>query len=104
MHGANPRSCIYVRNYINASHCWSSFRNVAVVRILHKNEETQRECPVTSVYLQNDSDKPPPMKETREITDYCSSRRKQPITRCDVNTNHNIWGSNDINPRWESRV
>jgi hypothetical protein len=77
---------------------------VATVRIIQRTEGNQRALTVTSAYLPCDSDKPPPMKELRDVTDYCSCRRKQLITGCDVNAHHILCGSNDINPRGESSV
>jgi hypothetical protein len=80
------------------------FRDVAMMRILYRSEGNQRELIVTLVYLHHDLDKPPPTKELRHVTDYCSNRRKQLIIGCDANAHHILWGSNDINPRGESLV
>jgi hypothetical protein len=55
-------------------------RDVAMVRILYSSEGNQRELTVTSACLPYDSDEPPPLKELRDIIDYCCSRRKQLIT------------------------
>jgi hypothetical protein len=45
---------------------------------------------ITSTYLLYDVDEPPPTKEVRDVTDYCSSRRKQLIIGSDTNAHHII--------------
>jgi hypothetical protein len=105
MYGATWRPCIYVRNHINVllllEFC---SRDVAMVRILYSTEGNQRELILTLAYLPYDSDEPPPLKELRDITDYCSSSRKQLIIGYDVNAHHILWGSTDIKQREESLV
>jgi hypothetical protein len=46
---------------------------------------------VASVYLPYDSDKLPPTKDMRDVTDYCHSRKKQLIIGCDANAHHSLW-------------
>jgi hypothetical protein len=60
---------------------------MATVRILYRSEGNQREL-MTAAYLPYDSDEPPPAREFREVTDYCSSRRKQLIIGCNTNAHY----------------
>jgi hypothetical protein len=98
----NARSCIYVTNQINnlplLQFC---SRDATMVRITYTYGGGCEELIIASAYLLYDSDEPPPTK-VRDITDYCSSRKKQLIIGCDANANHILWGSNGTNPRGES--
>ncbi|XP_023727683.1 uncharacterized protein LOC111875571 [Cryptotermes secundus] len=103
--GNNARSCVYIRNHINALPLLElCSRDATVVRTIYKYRGGSRELIVASVYsyLPYDSDEPPPTKEMRDIVDYCYSRKKQLIIGCDANAHHILWGSTGTNPRGES--
>jgi hypothetical protein len=103
--GNNARSCIYVRNHINAlpllEFCSS---DATTVRITYAYGGGCEELTVVSAYLPYDSDEPPPTKEVSDITEYCYSWKKQLIIECDANAHHTLWGSTSTNPRGESFV
>jgi hypothetical protein len=99
--GINSRSCIYIRNHINALPLLEfCSRDATTVRITYTYGGSNRELVVSSAYLPYDSDEPPPSKEVH-IIDYCHSRKKQLIMGCDANAHHRLWGSTGVNPRVE---
>jgi hypothetical protein len=99
----NSRSCIYIRNHINALPLLEfCSRDATTVRITYTYGGGNRELVVTSAYLPYDSDEPPPSKEVKDIIDYCYSREKQLIIGCDANAHHTLWGSTGVNQRGES--
>jgi splicing factor 45 len=101
--GKNSRSCIYIRNHINALPLLEfCCRDATTVRIIYTCGGGNRELVVSSAYLPYDSDEPPLSKEVRDIIDYCYSRKKQLIIRCDANAHHTLWGSTGVNQRGES--
>jgi hypothetical protein len=73
-----------------------------MVRITYPYGGGSDEVTVASAYLPYDSDEPPVIKEVRDISDYCHSRKKQLIIGCDANAYHILWGHTGINPRDES--
>jgi splicing factor 45 len=92
--GKNSRSCIYIRNHINALPLLEfCSRAATTVRIIYMYEGGNRELVVTSAYLTHDSDEPPHSKEVKDIIDYCYSRKKQLIIGCDANAHHILWGA-----------
>jgi hypothetical protein len=100
--GNNARSCIYIRNQINALPLLElCSRDATTVRMTH-TYRGREELIVASAYLPYDSDEPPPTKDMRDIIDYCQSKKKQFIIRCDSNANHIFGGSTGTNPRGES--
>jgi hypothetical protein len=70
----NARSCIYVRNHIDAlpllEYCSG---DATKVRITYTYGGGCEELFVASAYLPYDSDEPPLTKEVRDIIDYCYS-------------------------------
>jgi hypothetical protein len=99
----NARSCIYVRNHINALPLLEfCSRDTTTVRITYTHGKVCEELIIASAYFPYDSDEPPPTKETKDITDHCQSRKKQLSVGCDANTHHILWGSTGTNPRGES--
>jgi hypothetical protein len=101
--GKNSRSCIYIRNHINALPLLEfCSMDATTVRITYTYGGVNRELVVSSAYLPYDSDEPPPSKEVKDIIDYCYSRKKQLIIGCDANAHHTLWGSTGVNPRGES--
>jgi hypothetical protein len=48
------------------------------------NGGRKNELIITTAYFPYNTNEPPP-KEMKDVTDYCSSRRKQLIIRCDAN-------------------
>jgi hypothetical protein len=98
--GNNARSCIYIRNHINALPLLRlCSRDTTTVRITYTYRGGCKELTVASAYLPYDSDEPPITKEMRDIIDYCQSRKKQLIIGCDANAHHILWGSTGTNPR-----
>jgi splicing factor 45 len=96
----NSRSCIYIRNHINALPLLKfCSRDATTVRLTYTYGGGNRELVVISAYLPYDSDEQSPTKEVRDITDYCYSRKKQLIIGCDANAHHTLWGSTSVNPR-----
>jgi hypothetical protein len=77
-------------------------RDATTVRITYAYGGGNRELVVSSAYLPYDSDEPPPSKEVKDIIDYCYSRKKQLIIRCDANAHHTLRGSTGVDPRGES--
>jgi hypothetical protein len=70
--GNNARSCIYVRNHINAlSLLEFCSRDATTVRITYTYGGCCEELNVASAYFPYDSDEPPPTKEVRDIINYC---------------------------------
>jgi hypothetical protein len=68
----NSRSCIYIRNHINALPLLEfCSRDATTVRLTYTFGGGNRELVVTSAHLPYDSDEPPPTKEVRDIIDYC---------------------------------
>jgi hypothetical protein len=69
----NVRSCIYVRNHINAlplrEFC---SRDTTTVRMTYTSDGGHEELIVTSAYLPYDSDEPVPSKEL----EHCQVRKK----------------------------
>jgi hypothetical protein len=63
-------------------------RDATTVRITYTYRGGREELIVASAYLSYDSDEPPPIKEMRDIIDYCQSRKKQLIIGCDANARH----------------
>jgi splicing factor 45 len=101
----SARSCIYIRNHINALPLLEfCSRDATMVRIMHTHGRGYKELIVASAYLSYDSDEPPRTKEARDIIEYCHSRKKQLIIGCDANAHHPLWGSTATNPRGESFV
>jgi hypothetical protein len=101
--GKNSRSCIYIRNRINALPLLEfCFRDATTVRITYAYGAGNRELVVTSTHLPYDSDELPPSKEMKDIIDYCYGRKKQLIIGCDTHAQHTLWGSTGVNPRGES--
>jgi hypothetical protein len=101
--GNNTRSCIYIRNHINALPLLElCSRDTTTVRITYTYRGGRKVLIVASAYLPYDSDEPPPTKEMRDIIDYCYSRKKQLIIGCDANAHHTLWGSTGTNPKEES--
>jgi hypothetical protein len=99
--GNNARSCIFIRNHINALPLLElCSRDTKTVRITYTYRGGRKELIVESAYLPHDSDEPPPSKEMRDIIDYCYSKKKQ-LIMC-ANAHHILWGSNGTNPRGES--
>jgi hypothetical protein len=99
----NPRSCIYVRNHINALPLLElCSRYVTTVRMTYMRRGSWEELIINSAYLPYDSDEPPPTKELRDVIEYCCSRKKKLIIGCDANAHHILWGSTGTNPRGES--
>jgi hypothetical protein len=100
----NARSCIYVRNHINALPLLEfCSRDTTTVRITYTYGGGCEELIVASAYLPYNSDEPSPTT-VRDIIDYCYSRKKQLITGCDANAHHKMWGSISTNPQGESLV
>jgi hypothetical protein len=92
--GMNSRSCIYIRNNINVLPLLEfCSRDATTVRITYTYGGSNRELVVSSAYLPHDSDEPPPFNEVKYIIDYCHSRKKQLIIRCDANAHHTLWGA-----------
>jgi hypothetical protein len=88
----NVRSCIYVRNHINALPLLEfCSRDTTTVRMTYTSDGGYKELIVTSAYLLYDSDEPPPSKEVRDIVEHCQSRKKQLIIGCDTNSHHILW-------------
>jgi hypothetical protein len=52
-------------------------------------------------YLPYDSDIPPPSKGLREVTDYCSTNKRQLIIGCAANAHYITSGKMDSNPQGE---
>jgi hypothetical protein len=77
-------------------------RDATTVRITYIYGRGCEEFIVASAYHPYDSDGSPPTKESRAITDYCHSKKKQLIIGCDSNAHHTLWGSTGTNPRGES--
>jgi hypothetical protein len=101
----NVRSCIYVRNHINALPLLEvCSRDTTTVRMTYTLDGGHEELVVTSPYLPYDSDEPPPSKEVRDIVEHCQRGKKQLIIVCDANLHHILWGSTDVNPRGECLV
>jgi hypothetical protein len=99
----NSRSCIYIRNHINALPLLEfCSRDATTARITYTYGGGIRELVISSAYLPYDSDEPPPSKEAKDIIDYCHSREKQLIIGCDANAHHTLWGGMGVNPRGES--
>jgi hypothetical protein len=66
----NSRSCIYIRNHINALPLLEfCSRDTTTVRITYAYGGGNRELVVTSAYLPYDSDEPTPSKEMKDIID-----------------------------------
>jgi hypothetical protein len=96
----NARSCIYVRNHINAlSLLEFCSKDATMVRITYTYSGSCEELIVASAYLPYDSDEPSPTKEVKHITDYCHSTKKQPSIGCDANAHHILWESTGTNLR-----
>jgi hypothetical protein len=99
----NARSCIYVRNHINALPLLEMCsRDATMVRIRYTHSGGCKELIVASAYLPYDPGEPTPTKEVRDNTDYYCSRKKQLIIGCDANSHHTLWGSTSSNSRGES--
>jgi len=47
-------------------------------------------------------DEQPPLKEMRNVINYCRGRRKQLIIGCDTNECYILWGGTGINPEVEN--
>jgi hypothetical protein len=61
--GNNARSCIYIKNDINAMPLLELYsRDATAVRITHMCRGGSKELIVASAYLPYDSDEPPPTK------------------------------------------
>jgi splicing factor 45 len=98
----NSRSCIYIRNHINALPLLEfCSRDATRVRVTYTYRGSSKELTVASAYLSYDADEPPPTREVRDIINYCHSRKKQLIMGCDANAHHTLWGSTGNNPRGE---
>jgi hypothetical protein len=101
--GNNARSCIYIRNQINALPLLElCSRDATTLRITYTHRGGCKELIVASAYLPCDSDEPPPTKKMRDIIDYCQSRKMQLIIGCDAHAHHILWGSTGTNLRGES--
>jgi hypothetical protein len=98
----HPRSCIYIRNHINALPLLEFYSRDATTVITYTYGGGNRELVVTSAYLPYDSDEPPTSKEMRDIIEYCYSRKKQLIIDCDANARHTLWGNTGVSTRGES--
>jgi hypothetical protein len=72
----NVRSCIYVRNHVDALPLLEfCSRDTTTVRMTYKLDGGHEELIVTSAYLPYDSDEPPPSKEVRDIVEHCQIRK-----------------------------
>jgi hypothetical protein len=66
----NSRSCIYIRNHINAIPLLElCFRDATTMRIIYTYRGSCEELIISSAYLPYDSYEPPPTKEIRDIID-----------------------------------
>jgi hypothetical protein len=71
----NARSCIDVRNNVNALPLLEfCLRGTTTVKIKYTDGRGCKELIVASAYFPSDSDEPPPTKEVRDIIDYCHGR------------------------------
>jgi hypothetical protein len=60
------------------------------------------ELSFASVYLPYNADESPPIKEMRDVIDYCYSRKQQLVLGCDTSAQTILWGSTDTNRRGEA--
>jgi hypothetical protein len=67
-------------------------------RTTYMTVHSQKKLTITSAYLSCDVNESSPIKEMRDVINYCRSRRKQLITECDAIAHHTIWGSCGTNP------
>lgn len=98
---ANVRTCVYVRNGIDAIplHSFCS-RDLTTVRIINRNGEGGRTLIVASAYLPYESEEPASPK-LRELTEHCSREDLNLVIGCDANAHHITWGSTGTNKRGE---
>jgi hypothetical protein len=95
-----PRTSTFVRNAIQAFPLLElSSREATMVRLSFTGGGSIRELNVIPAYLPYDSDKPPPLKELREVITHCCRNNLQLIIGCDANAHHITCGSTDINPK-----
>ena len=98
-----PRTCIYVRNIVNAMPLLEfCSRDLTTAKIILKKEGHQQEIFVVSAYLPFDSTEPPPSTEMKRVIDYCIQNNKKLVIGCDANAHHIIWGSTGNNRRGEN--
>lgn len=93
----NMRTCIYVRNGINAMplHAFCS-RDLTAIKILNKGEG--KALIVASAYLPYEATDPI-TGQLRGLVAKGSEANTDLIIGCDANAHHVIWGSSDVNTR-----
>ena len=95
----SPRAGILIRNshkYMVLNEFCS--RDVMAISTECSSESSTERIIVGSAYLPGDDNLP---VEFMKLLDYCYSKNKHLIMRCDANAHHTIWGSTDINERCE---
>jgi hypothetical protein len=97
----NARTCIYVRNGIDA---WPlqtyNFRDLTAVKIHTGKGAEKRALIVTSAYLPYE-ERDPVHQKLRDLVDHSCSQNLEIIIGCDTNSHHTVWGSSNINKRGE---
>lgn len=98
----NVRSCIIVKNNINAIKMTNfCHRDIAAIRLEYREAGNTKELIITSVYLPYDSPNPPPSAELERLVEYCGLNNLQILIGADANAHHTAWNSSDINQRGE---
>lgn len=97
----NPRTCIYVRDWMNAllkvEFC---SRDVTTIETSIREGGRKRILQFSSAYLPYDEPNPP-SETVRRLVSHCNETGKELIIGTDANAHHVLWGSSDINPRGE---